>query len=651
MSQFVLPRQTKINVTGNPYAGAQAFFYLTGTQTPHPVYHDAALTVAHDFPVLAHDDGYWPVIWLDPAVTYQVRILSATGVELDNVPDIPGGISALDFLAAQPSPSPSPLELAAGITPTNYAYPPGNVLRYGADPTGANDSTNAFNAATLASFAPIEPTAYRTAYVPAGRYKLTSTVYVPTGTILHGDGMSSYIDASTGFVGGTTDVFKLGWSLIGATPTKGTIYLTGGFPPEIYGLFVNGGPASASVVNIDFPGVLCHDIWFAAPGQAVYLAGGYVYNCEVDGGLTGMTIGAGTNQTINNVRFFNQNIAINFDGTTGDSSDHLFIGCNIEYPKVVGVQMGAGTKSIKGVKFQGCKFINNPVTTLTSFANCVSIGLANAQVELNDCSFHNWGQFGGGSPTAAILVQAAGAIVDVKSCLFDGAPTNSTYTASTTALALQLNQGTLRVTDSQFRHLPFGGGVLNYGGSAQCVCEMDGIMYSDLLCTTATNISNSNAASTFYVGTIKGDGATPFVNAQSTVPLQMKNMSRWFGPIGTSGGSSFITVPYQYGTEYEITLTANQGGGAGVYRKTRTDRVIKDNDFNVSAKSFLTQSTIIQGPDRSGTTGTTALTLTVEFGAVGGTATIANSNSGVLAVSWPVAYTNVSIDIQLIQSG
>ena len=35
-------------------------------------------------------------------------------------------------------------EIAAGVTPTNYAYPPGDVRRYGADPTGVADSTEAF---------------------------------------------------------------------------------------------------------------------------------------------------------------------------------------------------------------------------------------------------------------------------------------------------------------------------------------------------------------------------------------------------------------------------------------------------------------------------------------------------------------------------
>ena len=47
-------------------------------------------------------------------------------------------------------------EIAAGVTPTNYAYAPGDVRRYGADPTGATDSTtaiqNAVNSNTYVFF-------------------------------------------------------------------------------------------------------------------------------------------------------------------------------------------------------------------------------------------------------------------------------------------------------------------------------------------------------------------------------------------------------------------------------------------------------------------------------------------------------------------
>ena len=44
-------------------------------------------------------------------------------------------------------------ELAASVTPTNYGYAPGDVRRYGADPTGVADSTTAINNAILVALA------------------------------------------------------------------------------------------------------------------------------------------------------------------------------------------------------------------------------------------------------------------------------------------------------------------------------------------------------------------------------------------------------------------------------------------------------------------------------------------------------------------
>lgn len=53
-------------------------------------------------------------------------------------------------------------EIAASVTPTNYDYEPGDVRRYGADPTGAASSTTAINSA-LSINAPV--------YFYAGSYK------------------------------------------------------------------------------------------------------------------------------------------------------------------------------------------------------------------------------------------------------------------------------------------------------------------------------------------------------------------------------------------------------------------------------------------------------------------------------------------------
>src|SRR6185437_15958349 len=85
-------------------------------------------------------------------------------------------------------------EIAAGVTPVNFAYAPGNVLRYGADPTGVNDSTTAIQAAlNVANQGGIYG-----CYAPAGSYKTTVTLTVYPNTVLRGDGRATTVIEYTG---------------------------------------------------------------------------------------------------------------------------------------------------------------------------------------------------------------------------------------------------------------------------------------------------------------------------------------------------------------------------------------------------------------------------------------------------------------------
>ena len=138
--------------------------------------------------------------------------------------------------------------------------------------------------------------------------------------------------------------------------------------------------------------------------------------------------------------------------STGDIDNCIINGCTIEYPQILGVSFGSGTVNIKGIKFVGCKFNNNPASGVTSFANCINVTNSNTTLVVSACEFHNWGKFSGGSPTGAIAVAGANAVVDILSCLFDGAPTNSLYTTSTTAAGLVLTSGTVRMSGNHFRN-------------------------------------------------------------------------------------------------------------------------------------------------------------------------------------------------------
>lgn len=82
-------------------------------------------------------------------------------------------------------------EALASVTPSNYSYAPGNVIRYGADSTGIADSTAAIQQAVMVDQA---------VYFPAGTYNVSSmiTLTIPYQR-LYGDGLLSTIFATAGF--------------------------------------------------------------------------------------------------------------------------------------------------------------------------------------------------------------------------------------------------------------------------------------------------------------------------------------------------------------------------------------------------------------------------------------------------------------------
>lgn len=75
-------------------------------------------------------------------------------------------------------------ESAAGVTPTNYYYEPGNVLRYGSNTTpGTTDMTTAIQAAINSN---------ASVYVPAGTY-LVGQLNAASNQVIYGDGPASIV--------------------------------------------------------------------------------------------------------------------------------------------------------------------------------------------------------------------------------------------------------------------------------------------------------------------------------------------------------------------------------------------------------------------------------------------------------------------------
>jgi hypothetical protein len=116
-------------------------------------------------------------------------------------------------------------ERLAEVTPVNYAYPPGDIRRYGAKVDGVADDSAAVQAAINSN---------RNVYIPRGTCYLGTTglTVAIAEQRIHGDGVSSVLQWSTGFTGVgitvTADHFQaqdfcLDKPLVGSIPGAGCI--------------------------------------------------------------------------------------------------------------------------------------------------------------------------------------------------------------------------------------------------------------------------------------------------------------------------------------------------------------------------------------------------------------------------------------------
>lgn len=73
---------------GNPYPGAKASFFVSGTTTPLTAYTDVGLSVAHAVPVVANGNGVFPPIYLGSTAA-KVVITTSAGAAISTVDPVP----------------------------------------------------------------------------------------------------------------------------------------------------------------------------------------------------------------------------------------------------------------------------------------------------------------------------------------------------------------------------------------------------------------------------------------------------------------------------------------------------------------------------------------------------------------------------------
>lgn len=176
------PRAKPTSTTGQFQAGCYYCFFATGTTTQSPVYADGLLTVVLSQPspgavapvggTVAASDGRCVPIYLDPSIIYRVQLYNAAGQLLEDTdPYIPPTQSIVYAITAA--------EKAAGVTPSNLTYPPGDVRRYGAVNDGVTDCTTAFQQAGLSN---------GLVTVPEGTWKIANVPVSSDNTWFRGAG-------------------------------------------------------------------------------------------------------------------------------------------------------------------------------------------------------------------------------------------------------------------------------------------------------------------------------------------------------------------------------------------------------------------------------------------------------------------------------
>jgi hypothetical protein len=71
----------RMDINGDPLAGAKLYIYSAGTSTPANVFEDYSLSIEYPFPIEADAAGIIPMFWVDDG-TYRVRLTDVAGNEI-----------------------------------------------------------------------------------------------------------------------------------------------------------------------------------------------------------------------------------------------------------------------------------------------------------------------------------------------------------------------------------------------------------------------------------------------------------------------------------------------------------------------------------------------------------------------------------------
>lgn len=177
---------------GVPLSGGLLYTYGAGTTTPQATYTSSSGSIANANPIVLDSSGrVTNEIWLTPSLYYKFVLQTATATQIGSYDNIPGIANAADIASLESSSGATLIgyneggSSAVNRTVASKLQESVSVLDFGADPTGASDSTTAFQNAINSS---------KTVYVPTPSvaYLLSSgTITIPDGHKLIGTGRTN----------------------------------------------------------------------------------------------------------------------------------------------------------------------------------------------------------------------------------------------------------------------------------------------------------------------------------------------------------------------------------------------------------------------------------------------------------------------------
>ena len=259
------PKLQFFNNQGGFLAGGQLLSFAAGTSNPQATYTDSTQTTVNPNPVILNARGEASV-WFNTAFSYKLVLQDQIGNQIWTQDNIPGGSITLAQLTQALIGSilypQTQAEIAANVTPTNYAYPTLYIERYGG---GVSASANLNSAALGFAFSVITQQGGGTVYMlGAGTYAFTSTFILPQYCTLQGGGYATIL------------------SYTGTPSTFLTLASTSG-RCQIRDCLINGPGATGAALGV-------------ALGDAVGFQVGWcsLYRVRISGFGTGLKIGGAT---------------------------------------------------------------------------------------------------------------------------------------------------------------------------------------------------------------------------------------------------------------------------------------------------------------------------------------------------------------------